>query len=414
MKYALIFRSLKNVKYSFAPLIASLEKTDLLQDIDILFVKKIDQIKEYDGEYAEIIVAFSFMTFDLDQIITDLTDLRKLNLKTPYSTIAGGPHISGDPKSGQTLGFDSIFPGDGEATIRQYCADLLAGHRKKIYDGTLHPIDLNDYPPFPTHKDHLMFIPIEITRGCPFGCKYCATSYIAGRKIRDREIDQIIEYLAWSVPYDKLMARFITPNAFGYSSPNGVRPNLDILEKLFFRIRQVGIKQLYFGSFPSEVRPESVTPEVLKLITKYCDNQSLVIGIQSGSEEMLKRMKRGHTLEDGERAISLTRKFGIEPLVDFIFGLPGETPQDRRDTLNWMTRINRKYGARIHAHVFMPLVGSPWANTETEPLDPKTLSYLGRFAQEQRLYGQWFSQQKLAKKVQRWKQMGLINPPEHD
>lgn len=410
MKYAIIFRRLKNVKYSFVPLIASLEKTDYLDQIDLLSVKKIEDIKQYDGLYHELTIAFSFMTFNLDQIINDLDSLQKMDLKTPYFTIAGGPHISGDPLSGIKLGFNSIFLGDGEYTIRQYCLDLLQDKRQKIYDGRINPIDLNDYPPFATEK-YTMVIPIEITRGCLFGCKYCAVSYLYGeaaRKPRYRNIEQILEYTRWCAKRKKYISRFISPNAFAYQSRNGITPNLEALEELLNGIKKAGAKESYLGTFPSEVRPESVSEDVLRLIKKYCSNDSLVIGVQSGSERMLKLMGRGHDLETAEQAISLTQSFGLIPMVDFIFGLPGEMENDRLDTIKWMEKINTKYGVVIHAHTFLPLVGSPWANKYPEQLDRKTIQTLGRLSLNQSLYGQWTKQQKLGEKIICWRKQGII------
>ena len=411
MKHAIFFRRMKNTKYSFTPLIASLEKTAYMDQIDLLHIQKIEDILAFDGKYQEIVIAFSFMTFDLDQILHDLEVIRSLHLKTPLSIVAGGPHVSGDPTSGQVLGFDSIFIGDGEATIREFCEDLLNGTRKKVYDGTLHPVDLRDYPPFPIEKRKII-IPIEISRGCPFGCRYCAVSYLYGRKTRHRDIDQILEYSRWAVEQEKGLTRFISPNAFGFQSTNGVTPNLQAIEQLLAGLIEVGMREIYFGTFPSDVRPESVTPEVLHLIRKYCANESLVIGAQSGSEHMLTTMQRGHDLETAERAISLTRQFELIPVVDFIFGLPGETPDDRKATIDWMEKITARYGAIVHAHTFMPLVGTPWAHLDPDPVDSATLQTLGRFSKDNQLFGYWARQRKLAERIKKWRSLGLITPTE--
>lgn len=407
MKYAIIFRRLKSTKYSFVPLLASLEETDYLKEIDLISIKKLKELSKYDQQYRELIIAFSFMTFDIDRVVNDIQEIRKMGLKTPIRIIGGGPHLSGDRESGSVMGFDSVFIGDGEATIREFCDDLLNRTPKPIYDGTIHPVDLRDYPPFATKKWQFV-IPIEITRGCPFGCQYCAVSYLYGRKPRHREIEQILEYTKWSIQRNKVISRFISPNAFGFQSPNGVKPNLEAIEKLLASLTKIGIRESYFGTFPSDVRPESVTPEVLALVKKYCNNDSLIIGVQTGSERMMKIMKRGHNLEIAERAISLTKAAGLTPMVDFIFGLPGEKPEDQQATIDWMTKINTKYGAMIHAHTFMPLVGSPWGMENPHPLNQKTMKILGQLSQKQQLFGYWSRQQQLAQKILRWREQGYI------
>lgn len=407
MKYAIIFRRLKSTKYSFVPLFASLEETDYLQEIDLFSIKDLKELSKYDQQYQELTIAFSFMTFDIDRVIKDILEIRQMGLKTPIRIIGGGPHLSGDPESGAVMGFDTVFIGDGEATIRKFCDDLLNHRPKTVYDGTINPVDLSDYPPIATKKWQFV-IPIEITRGCPFGCQYCAVSYLYGRKPRHRKIEQILEYTKWSIQRGKVISRFISPNAFGFHSPNGVKPNLEVIEKLLFGLREIGIRESYFGTFPSDVRPESVTPEVLALVKKYCDNDSLVIGVQTGSERMMQIMKRGHNLETAEQAISLSKAAGLTPMVDFIFGLPGEKQEDQQATINWMTKINEKYGAIIHAHTFMPLVGSPWGKENPHPLNRKTMKILGQLSQKQQLFGHWSRQQQLAQKILRWRKDGYI------
>lgn len=408
MRYAIFFRQTKNTKYTFIPLIASLEQTELADEIDLLFLRNIHDLMQYDGQYQEIVIAFSFMTFDLDCILDDLAVLRALPMKTPIRIIAGGPHVTGDPASGERLGFDSLFLGDGEETIREYGRDLLAGKTKAIYDGTVSPVDLRDYPPFPTVKRQLI-IPIEITRGCPHGCRYCAVSYLYGRKPRHRDVEQILHYSRWAVERGKTLTRFITPNAFGFHSHNGVTPNLAALDALLSGLKEVGMKEIYFGTFPSDVRPESVTRDVLHLVRRYCANENLVIGVQSGSPRMLDVMGRGHTLEAAEEAISLTREFGLEPWVDFIFGLPGETSEDRTASMAWMEKINARYGAVIHAHTFMPLVGTPWVHLDPHPIDGEMSQLLGRFSQQNQMFGYWTRQRKLAEQIRTWRERGYIS-----
>ena len=60
-------------------------------------------------------------------------------------------------------------------------------------------------------------------------------------------------------------ARFITPNAFAYQSEdNGRTVNLEAIEHLLREMAGLMAKdKVYFGTFPSEVGPETVTPEVV-------------------------------------------------------------------------------------------------------------------------------------------------------
>ena len=51
-------------------------------------------------------------------------------------------------------------------------------------------------------------------------------------------------------------------------------------------------KKIFFGTFPSEVRPEFVTDESAELVRKYCANDSLSLGAQSGSDRILKEIQK--------------------------------------------------------------------------------------------------------------------------
>ena len=65
--------------------------------------------------------------------------------------------------------------------------------------------------------------------------------------------------------------RFISPNAFSYGSINGRKPNIRAIEELLEGIRGIiGPKgRIFFGTFPSEVRPEFVSEDILEVIKKY-------------------------------------------------------------------------------------------------------------------------------------------------
>lgn len=125
--------------------------------------------------------------------------------------------------------------------------------------------------------------------------------------------------------------RYVSPTSLSYGSPD-TSVNLAAVEQLLAAVRAelpTGGKQ-YFGTFPSEVRPEHVTPEALALIRRYADNRSLVIGGQTGSPRLLAATHRGHDVAAIERAVALTREAGLRPDVDFLFGCPTRPPTTAR------------------------------------------------------------------------------------
>ena len=322
MKHScLIFFFQKQNKYSINALIGALESKDYLKKIDIflcqeklpefiLFIKK---------KYKKIGVAFTFFT---SQIFLISSLVRHIRQKFPdIILIAGGPHVSGQPKKILNLGFHVAVRGEGEDVILELVDWLLEEKsiknikgiyyregKKNIFTGRKEFIDLDRYHPFSI--EFKKFGPIEITRGCPFGCFFCQTSYIFGKKPRHRAIETILTYVEIMYQRGIKDIRFITPNAFSYGSEDGKTLNYDKIESLLKGIRKI-IKnkgRIFFGSVPSEVRPEHVNKDTVNLVKQFADNDNLVIGCQSGSERMLELCKRGHTVLDVYRAVDVCVK----------------------------------------------------------------------------------------------------------
>ncbi len=194
--------------------------------------------------------------------------------------------------------------------------------------------------------------------------------------------------------YDYL--RFVTPNAFAYGATSDRGPNLAALEHLLREMATlVGRERVYFGTFPSEVSPETVTPEAVALVRRYCSNTHLLFGAQTGSPRLLRSLRRPHTLQDVHRAASIILEGGFTPIVDLIFGLPGETAEDLDATVALMVDLTGQ-GAIIHAHTFMPLAGTPLAGAPPGHVEPSLYPLLDRLASQGQLRGQWRRQQEIA------------------
>jgi radical SAM superfamily enzyme YgiQ (UPF0313 family) len=74
--------------------------------------------------------------------------------------------------------------------------------------------------------------------------------------------------------------------------------------------------------------------------------------------------------------------------VDLIFGLPMESEEDQRMTLDLVRWIAAK-GGKVRAHRFMPLPGTPLAGMRPAPLADDVEACLGNMALEGRLTGTW-------------------------
>src|SRR5262249_54200018 len=129
---------------------------------------------------------------------------------------------------------------------------------------------------------------------------------------------------------------------------------------------------------------------------------NLIIGGQSGSQRMLDLSRRDHSVEAIVQAVRLTLEAGFRANVDFIFGLPGETPDDLADSLRLTEQLGNM-GAKVHGHVFLPLPGTPFKNGAPGKLSDTTIVKLERLVSKGKIYGQWRGQMKVAEAIARTK-----------
>jgi radical SAM superfamily enzyme YgiQ (UPF0313 family) len=74
-------------------------------------------------------------------------------------------------------------------------------------------------------------------------------------------------------------------------------------------------------------------------------------GVESGTEKILKVLRKGITLEQVEKAFALTREVGIETLAYFMIGNPTETEEDIKKTINFIKKIKPDY---VHIAATIP------------------------------------------------------------
>jgi B12-binding domain/radical SAM domain protein len=356
---------------------------------------------------GKAIAGFSFMTPQLWQVKQEVEKFKTV-LGKEAVFIAGGPHATGDPQGTLRLGFDFVFVGESEQTFPAFLRQFLGG---KLPDASILSGERNSclYSSYPPHSlEQRYFAPVEITRGCIYNCSFCQTPRIFGHPLRHRSPGSVAMHLKRAIPYGYRHSAFISPNAFSYGSAGSQGTNTAAIEELLNACLQTGIVASHFGCFPSEVRPDWVTPEILQLVKRYCRNRTIVLGAQSGSDSILTMLNRGHTARQALIAARWIREAGFTPHVDFVFGFPGETLEDRRLSLAMIEAMIRENGARIHAHTFMPLPATPLFQNEPSLLDTETKNELSNWEQKKKLDGWWKEQEAMAWKIVEWRDKGLI------
>lgn len=426
--HAVIFVECDYNRYSLAVLTGILEEDERFENLDLHFLKfkrracsahsnalhVAEQAADFARRYRKLVLAFSFHTANV-MAIGKLIRVIRHKLAEEHSQnvlcIAGGPHPSGDPESTLRLGIDVVVIGEGEATFPRLLDVYFSAHDYHAIQGIGFlredgdyqandrpaPVDLSNFPPFALR--HKRFCPMEISRGCPWGCYYCQTPFLMGTCMRHRSLERIVAYAERAKRLRCNLLRFITPNAFAYGSVDGRTVNLEATEAMLKAVSGIyGKEHVYLGSFPSEVRPEHISAETIELVKTYCANTNLVIGAQSGSDRLLEAIHRGHSVAEILRATELTLNAGLIPNVDLIFGLPGETQPDREATLQLIARLIT-LGARIHSHLFMPLAGTPFFRSKPGTLDARTRQVIEQLRGKQLEHGNWKQHERIAQET---------------
>ncbi len=428
MKLALLLRYIEESRYSLAQLRAAVEKELSDNGFHVLVRSYKDPSNMLrDGVNLQakgysVFIGYSLLTTVIPKLRMEIERVSEVAGEHGIHLVAGGPHATGDPLGTLRLGFQAVFHGESEETLPDYLRHYLEGDDvlkvkgvvtwdgvRPVYTGRQRRVDLDKYPPFPYWEG--IYAPIEITRGCVWGCRYCEVPYMHGAVIKHRSIETVVYYAKIFWQSGRRDLRFITPNAFSYLSDGremNIRGLCDLLETLYKAGRSFK-GRIFMGSFPSEIRPEhACVDEAVRCLQKTVSNKNIIIGAQSGSERILSLINRGHDVETVINAVETLNKHGFRADVDFIYALPFEEEEDLSDTLRLTEKLAYSYNARIHAHYFLPLPGTPLESFE--PKDPPEwfVKRLFKLLGKGRLYGDWLKQKELSRQIVDLRRKGVI------
>jgi anaerobic magnesium-protoporphyrin IX monomethyl ester cyclase len=233
-------------------------------------------------------------------------------------------------------GIKGIIYRDGQRIVdagsREYVDDLDSFGSPYEYVSRV----LKDHEKFP--KSAFQFV--MTTRGCKDNCLFCGSRYVFGRKIRHRSVKEVTEELKFLVDMGIHQVSFLDDTF--------------TLDKEYTRqLCNSIIRNLRGLRWSCVTRADAVDDRTLALMKK-AGCREIAIGIESGNNEMLRKMRKRITLESALDAARLIRKNRINFVAFFMIGFPGETEKTINDTLTAMRKINGK----IIFNVFTPFPGT--------------------------------------------------------
>ncbi|MCZ6646761.1 MAG: tRNA (N6-isopentenyl adenosine(37)-C2)-methylthiotransferase MiaB [SAR324 cluster bacterium] len=193
---------------------------------------------------------------------------------------------------------------------------------------------------------------IAITKGCNNFCSFCVVPYTRGREV-SREPDNIIEEASRLVGWGAKEIMLLGQNVNSYRA--GQTRFVDLLQRLnglegLERIR-------YTSPHPKDFNEQLA--QAHRDLPKLCEH--LHLPFQSGSDRILKAMRRNHRIAEYLEKMEMVRETvpGIALSTDIIVGFPGESDEDFHGTLQVMDAVRFDH---IYAFKFSPRSDTPAAD----------------------------------------------------
>ena len=324
----------------------------------------INQVKEYGPDFIGIYCN----TSNYHRVIEYANDLKKIRAAP---VCLGGPHPIIEPEkvlANQSIDF--VVMGEGELTIvellnglnnrqdlravkgmgfKTKAGEIIVNPRRELIDNldslpfpARHLVPLEQYRPAPHHYLELPMTTMIVSRGCPFGCLFCASRNVWGRKYRTRSVDSAIKEIKF------LTAKYKIKNINFWDDLWGL--NRAWTEEFCRRL----IKEKIKISWSCERRVDTVDLEILKLM-KRAGCYSIFYGVESLDQDCLDAINKGIKVEQAENVIRLTKQAGIEARANFILGLPHETPQKVKAMIKKIIKLNPDY---VKFNILTPYPGT--------------------------------------------------------
>lgn len=241
---------------------------------------------------------------------------------------------------------DIIVRGEGEESLleiaEQYknkgkiesCQGCIIRSNGQIIESGIRPeIRTLDTLPFPDFSDfnlesylYKYHIPIIFSRGCSWSCSFC-TTFRSWKKFRIRSAENIYQEILFRLKQYPALKQFEICDPALNQDPSVLLKLCDLIISGSLNVKFSGLAQ---------IRPEIDFPALKKM--RKAGFHLLNYGIESGSQNVLDKMGKRYNVEEAEKVIRDTYNSGIDVVLNFIVGFPGEAEEDFDETLKLIER----------------------------------------------------------------------------
>ena len=279
------------------------------------------------------------------------------------TVIMGGMHVSALPEEALEHS-DAVVVGEAERLWPELLEDYEEGKLKKVYKSKELP-DLSGLPiprrELLKRKNYLLPNTLQVSRGCPFNCSFCAVSRFFGKRYRFRPVKEVIKEIEKMIEADKIsywrktVAKFwnkMNTSVFVFLDDN-IFGKADYAKELFKALTPL---KILWGSQATVnmARPEN--EDLLKLSAE-SGCRFLFVGFESVDQSSIDETgKKVNKPEMYLEAVKLFHKYGITVLGAFVFGFDSEDNNIFERTVDFAKRIRLDLAQFT---VLTPLPGTP-------------------------------------------------------
>ncbi|MBU0762307.1 MAG: B12-binding domain-containing radical SAM protein [Candidatus Altiarchaeota archaeon] len=331
-----------------------LEKKVKVNIID-LQIEEVEELEDMLINEKPKIVGISSVTTNYLDALNIARIVKEIDKKV--IVVLGGPHPSSLPeKCIENEYIDIVVKGEGEETLFELYEHINQKKRLTGIQGIYYkesgniisnpprqPIEDIDKIPYPARhllKREKYDIPASLvfkkpveyafsSRGCPYKCIFCAGSKLLSKVNRRHSNERIIREIQHLI--DEYGTKQIS-----FFDDLFVRDRRET-DELCNMIIDRGINKKIVWTCASRV--DNVNPDILKKMHK-AGCRYIMYGLETGSERLMKLIKKGITLEQVRNALTWTREARIKSGGSFILGLPTETYEESLQTIEFSKTLD--------------------------------------------------------------------------
>lgn len=184
---------------------------------------------------------------------------------------------------------------------------------------------------------------VMASRGCPYGCAYCSTSYFWGRRIRFRSAKNVVEEI------EHLVSKYGVKHVV--FTDDELTVNRVFINELIKGVKERGLDL----TFVCGSRVDHVDREYLRFLYEN-GFTVLYFGVESASQETLDRIGKGIRVEQAIKVFNWVKELKGFAVGSFILGFPWETIDDMKKTVELAIKLDPSYAQFT---VLTPYPGTP-------------------------------------------------------